>query len=372
MAKLALEGTARKLKTFSLTFDDIPQSNERRYIEAVVRTGGMEPHYVAGDRVDPLRSLDKMLRHLDEPFFTPNLFLYWELYQQAERADVRVMLDGFWGDNVVSHGTRYVTELAAKGRWLELARQFRSIARALGESRRIAYPYLFREFILKPLVLERAQRALTAVINPVLPAYPQSRFVNREFAREIGWMQRARAFGQAAPRTSSTAKAEHLSDVQSGAFSHVAEVLNKAAAAFSLTVRLPFADRRLVEYCVAVPATQKLKDGWTRVFARRGLHEDLPEEIRTRYGKRYLGEVLRHGLLTLARDDATSLIMERLPIAASYVDVKATQEAFRKLLGKNTAKDSATVAAIWPAMVLTRWLEIERDSATGANRERTH
>ena len=369
LAKLVLAETDQaRLKTFSLTFDELPESDERRFIEAVVETGGIEPHYVAGDQIDPLQGLDQMLWHLDEPFITPNLFLYWELYRSAERAGARVMLDGFFGDNAVSHGTRYFVELAVKGRWLELARQFRAIARALGESRSRVYPYLLRDHVLRPLVGEATELALTTVCNPVLPRFPQSRFVNRDFAREVRWMERARTFGQDTDRTPVTAKAEHMMDVQSGNLPHAAEVLDKAGAAFSLSVRLPFADRRLLEYCLTVPASQKLKDGWTRAYARRGLHDDLPEKIRQRYGKRYLGGALHRGLLTLARDDATSLVMERLPIAEPYVDVKATQTAFQKLLATSADENSLnTLAAIWPAMILTRWLERERDSQCAGN-----
>lgn len=364
MAKLARPETDQaRLKTFSLLFDDLPESDERRFIEAVVETGGIEPHYVAGDQIDPLQGLDQMLWHLDEPFITPNLFLYWELYGSAERAGARVMLDGIFGDNAVSHGTRYLVELAVKGRWLELARQFRATARALGESRSEVYPYLLRDFVLKPLVGEPTELALTTLRNPVLPRFPQSRFFNRDFAREVDWMERARSFGQDGVRTPFTAQGEHMMDVQSGNLPHVAEVLDKAGAAFSLSVRLPFADRRLLEYCVGVPASQKLNDGWTRAYARRGLADDLPEKIWKRHDKRYLGGALHRGLLTLARDDATTLVMERLPIAEHYVDVKATQAAFQKLLTTPPDEESvATLAAIWPAMILTRWLERERDS----------
>ena len=368
MAKPSLATDQALLKTFSLTFDALPESDERRFIEAVVETGGIEPHYVAGDQIDPLQALDRMLWHLDEPFMTPNLFLYWELYRRAEQAGVSVILDGLLGDNVVSHGTRYFAELAVKGRWFELARQFRATALALGESRRKVYPYLLRDFVLKPLVAETGERALTALSNPVLPRYPQSRFVNKDFAREIRWMQRARTFDQDTVRTPFVAKAEHIMDVQSGAFPHVSEVVDKAGAAFSLSVRLPFVDKRLIEYCVAVPAHQKLKDGRTRAYAWRGLHEDLPERIRKRRGKRYLGGALRRGLLTLARDDATSLVMERLPIAAPYVDVKAIQDAFQKMLTQNAGESTlSTLTAIWPAMILTRWLERERDSQCAQN-----
>jgi len=345
------------LKTFSLVFDDIPVSNERRYIEAVLDEGSLEPYYVRGDRIPPLRDLDEMLGHLDEPFITPNLFLYWELYRQAQGAGVRTMLDGFMGDNVVSHGRRYLTELAAAGRWRQLAREVRAENRARSISSWQTYAYLLSQYVALPLLLEPLTRAWASLTSPPLPATPQSRYVNAGFAAEIDWIEKARAFGKDLPRTPKSARAEHLQDLRSGCYSHVYEVIAKASSAFNLSVRLPFTDRRLVEYCLAVPARQKYRNGRTRVYARRGLHNDLPEMIRRRYSKRYLGEVLRRGVLDLDRDEVRSLVMGRLPIAAEFVNVEAVQEAFQNL-GDNSGQGAmAFVSCVWPALILTRWLE---------------
>ena len=93
-------------------------SDERRYIQAALEEKNFKPHYVHGDRIDVLADLDRMLWHMDEPFLAPNLYLHWELYRSAQQCGVEVMLDGLLGDSVVSHGDTYLTELAARGRWI--------------------------------------------------------------------------------------------------------------------------------------------------------------------------------------------------------------------------------------------------------------
>jgi len=43
----------------------------------------------------------------------------------------------------------------------------------------------------------------------------------------------------------------------------------KAALMFSVRPSYPFYDKRLVEFCLALPPEQKLRDGWSRFILRR-------------------------------------------------------------------------------------------------------
>ncbi|MCH7787764.1 MAG: asparagine synthetase B, partial [Chloroflexi bacterium] len=361
---LLSENSGNSLDTFSLIFDELPQCDERPYIEAVLEQGGMTPHYVHGDQVHPLDNMDKMLWHVDEPFFTPNLFLYWNLYGAAQAQGVRVVLDGFLGDNVVSHGSRYITELAATGHWLKLAREMYTTASVLG-GRKKHLKQLFQEFVLAPLVMEPLQRSWGALTRQELPAYADSRFINREFAHRIGWMERARAYKVEAPRTPHSARQEHFEELTSGMLPGALETANKAAAAFGMTPHFPFTDRRLMEFCLAIPVTQKYHKGWTRMIARRGLSDYLPEKIRNRYGKTYLGQAFHRSLFVLGREEMDSLVFDRLSIAAPYVDVDALQQAYRQIIqnqeqGQHQGNQDSSLA-IWYAVILTRWLELEKD-----------
>jgi asparagine synthase (glutamine-hydrolysing) len=238
---------ARPLPTFSLVFDDVRQSDERPYIEAVLAQGGLQPHYVYGDHANPLDELDRMLGHVEEPFFTPSLYLGWQLYRAAQVHGIGVMLDGFLGDSAVAHGDRYLTELAATRRWRTLAREMHTIAGLIG-GRRKGYPRLLRQYILAPLLLEPMHRTWAALTRPELPASPCSRFINSDFARRIGWMARARAFGENVPRTPLSTRQEQMTDLTSGALPGVFEIVNKATAALGVTLRYPFTDRRLLGF----------------------------------------------------------------------------------------------------------------------------
>jgi asparagine synthase (glutamine-hydrolysing) len=313
--------------------------------------------------ISQFEDLDIMLHHTEEPFITPNLFLYWNLYRSVQASEVRVILDGFLGDNVVSHGSRYITELAATGHWVKLVRELNSTSKALGGRRR-TLAGLARQFVLTPLISEPVQRARFALVRPDLPATPFSRYINRDFARGINWMERAREYGADFRRTPAIAKKEHYAELNSGSFPAALEVINKASSAFGVTARFPFTDRRLVEYCLAVPVTRKYRDGWTRVIQRDALRQYLPPKIYTRYGKTYLNRIFNRSLFMLGRQELDSIIHERLQTAAPWVNVEAIRHEYARIT-KGSAQgqyspNNETSLAIWYAVILTRWHELEK------------
>jgi asparagine synthase (glutamine-hydrolysing) len=88
-----------KLHTFSAVFDDVPECDERQFINTVLIQGGLEPHYIQADRISPLVDLDHVFYHQDEPFYAPNLFIDWRLCGAAQKHGIRVLLDGTDGDS---------------------------------------------------------------------------------------------------------------------------------------------------------------------------------------------------------------------------------------------------------------------------------
>jgi asparagine synthase (glutamine-hydrolysing) len=100
-------------------------------------------------------------------------------------------------------------------------------------------------------------------------------------------------------------------------------------AGWGLDMRDPTADRRLMEFCLRVPAEQYLLGGTPRALARRGLADRLPAAV--------LNEPLKglqasdwHEGLTAARPALAEAVeaLARSPAAASALDL----ERLRRLL----------------------------------------
>ncbi|HVX65834.1 MAG TPA: asparagine synthase-related protein, partial [Bryobacteraceae bacterium] len=138
---------------------------------------------------------------------------------------------------------------------------------------------------------------------------------------------------------------------------HSLEVADKAAAAFALEVRHPFLDKRLVEFCLALPGGQKLSRGWDRSILRRALHTTLPGEIRWRPDKTDLRPHFQKRLVT-----ANSQVLERATQAAallgtSYLDLDAVNNVRRTYASTRRRADDS---AVWNSATLALWLEAVR------------
>jgi asparagine synthase (glutamine-hydrolysing) len=130
-------------------------------------------------------------------------------------------------------------------------------------------------------------------------------------------------------------------------------VADRAAAAFSLEPRYPFCDRRLVEFCLALPPDQKLHQGWTRVIMRRAMANTLPDVVQWRIAKANLSPNFQRRLLDIDRVLLEDVILYDPQVIEQYVDVHALREAYRRYISHPTAADAV---AVYAAVILALWL----------------
>jgi len=373
------------LHTFSAIFPDVPQCDERPFIDAVLEGGGLEPHFVRGDRLGALAELDIMLDQEDEPFYTPNLFLMWAIYACARERGVRVMLDGVDGDSTVSHGTRYLTELARAGRWND----FGTEATLLAESRKVQPGHYLRSQGF-PSLTQRARAgdvlAVTSAIRPIrrhfgvslwgvlrdalvtpLVVEPVTRRWGRapaprrftghaliapEFAQRAGLAERHAGMRGHRFDLMRSSREDHLRRLSGGLLRVVLEVLDRVASTFSVEPRYPFCDKRLVEYCLALPADQKLRRGWTRYILRDALAGFLPEKVRWRSDKGDLSANFRRALVADRQRLEEELFVDGDALK-HQIDLAALRRAFDD--GSWYGSDDAAVT-LWKIATITAWL----------------
>lgn len=343
----------RPISTFSLTFDAVPESDEREFAEAVHRTGGFDGHFVPGDEEGPLDIVDEAIGALGEPFMTPNLFTTVSLLRAARQAGVDTVLDGFLGDSVTGHGTTRLTELALTGQWLTGARELRAVAQELGPSF-ATYRNLLQEYVLGPLLAEPLRRGWRDLTRQPVGDETKRSVVQPDLLRRTGWEERVQAYSAARSRSPVRERAAHKNEVQSGNLRLAVETATRTARRFGISVRFPFADEDLISFCLALPSRQKCRNGWTRVVAREALSDILPGPVARRYGKASLGPVFRRALLELNREKLRSVVYDQVGEARAFIQPESVRTLLEKCVDGNASQDE--VAVLWNAVVLTRWL----------------
>jgi asparagine synthase (glutamine-hydrolysing) len=329
------------LHAFSWRFDEVPECDERDFAGAVIAQGGIESHLVDGDERSPLGELDSVSRDSDGPDRIQNMFLWRATYDAARTLGIRVMLDGHDGDSVVWHGAGYLDELARRGRWIALAREARFVASRRGGA---ALPIL-EDQAKRHLMLPVWKRWRKLRGRPVSSS-ARLNILNPDLARRVG--PRADR-----PVQASTTRQAHHDQLLSGFLRYATEAIDATGAHYGIEPRHPFLDRRLVEFCLALPPDQKLWQGWGRGVLRRAMKGVLPEEVRWRVGKTRLGAQFNRAILKdrALLDDA---IVNDPGALGEYVNLEALRAAYRLYLASG---EKAAGVAVWNAVTLRAWLQ---------------
>jgi asparagine synthase (glutamine-hydrolysing) len=350
---------AHPLKTFSAVFEDVPESDERPFIQAVLDGGGIEPHFVSGDRLALLMNQEVALQAQDEPFDAPNLFLNRAVWQMAQQQGVRVLLDGLMGDNVVSHGFAYLNQLAYAGRWLTLALELRALAQRRQRSFWEPWRRLVWNDGIKPRIPQAMQRTWRQ-----WRGYPESTVtvpsvINREFAHRIGLIDRLQTLEASQSTLGKTARELHYQELASAFVPLSMAVLNRGIAAFGMEARLPFTDRRLMEFCLAIPPEQKLHQGWSRMIVRRSLGNCLPPEIQWRDSKGDLGFNFMH-TLTAEGSYLKDLLHRDSAAIGQFVNLPVLHDLCDQFLQTGKQDHNLNVQTLLLATTLAQWLRSEQ------------
>ena len=348
--------------TFSAVFDEVPECDERDFMSTVIDQGGFEPHRIRADLKSPLDEFNEFLKYEDEPFWIPNYYINWNLFKAAEQEGVRVIMDGVEGDVVVSHGLTFLVELVLSGRPIELWRNL------WGLSKNIEIPV--RRILWNKCIVPLAP-------DPVAKAYrwlrgidrykEQCGIINPKFAERVRLRERFGSNRNDLYKFKDLRKDQYEA-LTSANYQHLLEVIDRQASALSLECRHPFFDKRLVEFCLALPSDQKLRRGWSRWVLRLAMSGIIPQKIQWRGDKGNIGLNFNRGLLTRDRKLLETVIFEDPQAIEDYVDISLLRQTYRRFESDRSGGDAIT---LWKTVTASLWLsgagfangEVGRDDA---------
>ena len=356
-APLHRRTTGEPLKTFSLVFDETPAWNERPQIEAVLATIDAAPRFLPSNGLSYVDRLPALLREQNSPFVAPNLPASRTIYEAARHDEVRVLLDGHGGDEVISVGTQWLAELAAGGRWIELWRQLSALGRNEGFSARPVFWSLLKRRariarLLRPL------RALRKAPPPATRSPGASRFLQPGYAERVEVLERAarKMFGG----PDRTEQQRHLAIVTGPLQPYALEILDKAAAAAGVEARYPLWDKRVVEFCCSVAPAEKLKGGRTRSLIRRAMADVLPEQVRNRPDKFDFMPHLRAGFAGPSSPAPEAVFPEAKRGLGEILRLTELRSAYQRLQDNPESCTALEVQALWRCAALALWWQEQR------------
>ncbi len=379
------------IHTFSHTYPDVPASDESDFIEIVLNQGDFIHHDIKGDGLGALTEWKTLFRVTDDSLIG-NAYFNWIVNRSAQANNVRVLMSGFDGDTTVGHGFLYLTELAHAHQWptliheatqfirqskgadasasglicrhslpvlrkLAQTRQWLAFAKAIqflspavnASQKRLWYEWGFKEMDgIRQWRRWRAKRRQPSTPNP----YP---FANAMFLENIHYAKRLLDL-QIPSTPPQTEQESQWRTLTSGLMVLPIEICDHLSASCGVETRHPFMDKRLIEYCLALPAQQKLNQGWSRAILRRGMEGILPPEIQWRSSKGSAAAVFFHGLNTYDHPLLDEVVSQDFSELANYINLSHCKESYRRIIQEK----SQDIEGLWFVITLALWLRQSR------------
>jgi asparagine synthase (glutamine-hydrolysing) len=338
------------LHTFSWVFDEAPNSDEREYIESLTDRDGIVPHYLHLDDIGVLVDSEEVFGYLDEPPFNSMHYGWWEQSKLAAETDVGVLLDGALGDSATSYGFGLLPELLRTGNIGRLYTEIQDLADSWNSSKY----QLFKQKALAPLVPDPLKRKRRELRDEAVLESKRAPALDPAFSEEIGLRSRHKRLYEDRSLFGETARQQQYTSIMMGLTTANLETINARHSRFGLEPRHPFTDKRLLEFSLAIPASQQLSDGYTRSIIRRSLSDLLPKKIRERKWKTSVTEGF---WLALSSDiDRVEDVLSAPGYLDRCLDMRKVQAAYDDFQ-LNEDRDSHDARTLWKALSLWLWLQ---------------
>jgi asparagine synthase (glutamine-hydrolysing) len=288
--------------------------DEREFIEEFRTRPNVTIEYVSPEAGGPFDRIEDFSCFASVPLRYSREYLNDAMQKVAARAGADVILAGNGGEAGAStFGRGYYLELAASLRWNTLARELRR----LRATRNISPVRMLGWETLDFLSPHRRFQPMMLLAPDFLLAMEDVRGT-----RKLHWPDHRR---------------EQANAIRSRMASHA---LRQGVPVTLPPVAFPFLDKRVLEFCLAMPGHMKVRDGYQRYPIRRALEGILPIKIQWRtskcpfapdYAKRYEAQLgkARDFVAAIGRKDPVRSIIDvdRLRYLLDQPQTPASREA---------------------------------------------
>jgi len=264
-------------RSFSIVYPD-PGLDESAHVCAVVAKADVEDARATPTSAELLADLPALVRHQDEPFPSASVYSQFRVMRMAREAGVPVLLDGQGGDEVLGGYHYYYGPFLADVAFrlglpaaLRAARQARQVT---GRS----WSFFLGLLAYHAVPLPAAVQAWAVRRGATQGRVPR-RLLARDYVAQDGSTRVERH------RRRPGLHAELRAGILQTSLPGLLRYEDRNSMAFSIEARTPFLDYRLVERAQAVPASDLIRDGWTKAILREAMAGVIPDAVRLRGDK---------------------------------------------------------------------------------------
>jgi asparagine synthase (glutamine-hydrolysing) len=249
--------TRGDIDSFSVIAPESNEYSEEQFIKILVDEVGIRNKRLSFHHESALEALQKVIVTQDEPFGSFSVIAQNLIFKEIkENSDVTVVLSGQGGDEVMMGYLKYFFFYVR-----ELIKE-REIVRAL---KQMICSTIYRTAIWQ-FQLGTAKRYIPHL------AKKRSDYLGNDEGTEEIWKFR-------------DLRERQIMDIDRYSIPALTHYEDRNSMAYSLEVRHPFLDHRMVNFFLSLPVSLKVKNGWTKYILRRAVNR-LPRRIAWRRDKK--------------------------------------------------------------------------------------
>jgi asparagine synthase (glutamine-hydrolysing) len=275
VAAKILEKQGRELDVLSVVLPHDAGSSitdERYFIDQFRSFPNVKINYITAPGQGFFSGLDTLANISNDPNISSRHYLYTAFTERAGQLGSRVILEGLGGElGPTNYGDGVYAELFVKLRWLRLYNELRDRKALTGES---------------------ALMNLRGAVSPLLPAFLTKYVKGKQpFPLSDICLIQQGLVAQLNDRVDSRELIHYGRPSWDHRVNQLQTLLGKQRKGFinfvqqESELRYPFMDKRLLEFCLALPLDLKVNKGYKRYTVRAGLNGILPPEIQWRNSK---------------------------------------------------------------------------------------
>jgi asparagine synthase (glutamine-hydrolysing) len=327
-------------ETFSIACSE-PEADERRHIDAVVRSWGIGSTLAAPRIATTSSCLDEVRRYKDVILY-PSCVLSDNIRSLIAAKGFRVCLTGQGGDEWQTGTPLHFADL------LRAVKLGGLVARLRAEKEMASADPLSKSYRpFKCLVRHGLWNITPEVVrSPLRRAFGATRYPNwlePEFVRRSGIAERL-AYRPASPRLRSLAQQQKYNWLMSGSFLLI-ELWERASARFGFELRHPLHDLRIVEFAIASPEEVRCNDGMEKYALRYAVKDVIPPEI---FERRDKGDATRTVMRAFENLCGEAPFYSLAIASSGWVNGRRVREAHREMMKLYRQSNYAFARYTWP------------------------
>lgn len=343
------------LKSYSSIFSspdiNLSTSNEDAYVKEIINEKKINHTFINLKNTGPFTFLLKYENKLDMPLYNSNLYVMDPILQKAKISGSKYIFDGLDGDVVVSHGYDELSQLARSFRFNSFFSAYKKACLVMGKKTNNldAFKTFFLKTFISPKMLEPYRNLKKNFLYEELNLlrlnkrlHPKNiyKLINENFGYDRG-----KYFD---PKTS------HVNTINSNiwemTFSHVYET----RSAREITTLMPFFSKRIVEFCLSVDSSYKLKDGYDRAYFRDAMKGYVSPTILNKTSKADMSPMGVNDFMTRKK-----YLMDSLLLDDEFSRMIDKQKIVKYFFNDSVIADNRKILPIYDLLALKIWLKNE-------------